>query len=182
MKIFINKLQYVTPFSPVASATVWAAPATTNLCGVRHSHAFHTSAATMSDRGSRSELGFAAALQHDLSIFQPGIMPAGEVIERADGSRLSVHFLGEVPPGEVFKTRRGNTIARAGHGRVVLLGGLHERAVDQGFELGPEPRLDGRDVLLRLAPRGLDRRRAPVVQRLVEPRLDRGQYDCEPHH
>ena len=80
----------------------------------------------MSARGSRSEVGFAAALQHDLSVFQPGIMPAGEVIERADGSRLSVHFLGEVPPGEVFKTRRGNTIARAGHGRVVLLGGLHE--------------------------------------------------------
>ena len=41
-------------------------------------------------------------------------------------SRLSVHFLGEVPPGEVFKTRQGNTIARPGHGRVVLLGGLHE--------------------------------------------------------
>ena len=80
----------------------------------------------MSARGSRSEVGFAAALQDDLSIFLPGIMPAGEVIERADGSRLSVHFLGEVPPGEVFKTRRGNTIARAGHGRVVLLGGLHE--------------------------------------------------------
>ena len=80
----------------------------------------------MSARGSRNEVGFAAALQDDLSIFLPGIMPAGEVIERADGSRLSVHFLGEVPPGEVFKTRRGNTIARAGHGRVVLLGGLHE--------------------------------------------------------
>ena len=80
----------------------------------------------MSARGSSSEVGFAAALQDDLSIFLPGIMPAGEVIERADGSRLSVHFLGEVPPGEVFKTRRGNTIARAGHGRVVLLGGLHE--------------------------------------------------------
>ena len=37
----------------------------------------------MSARGSRSEVGFAAALQHDLSVFQPGIMPAGEVIERA---------------------------------------------------------------------------------------------------
>jgi len=80
----------------------------------------------MSARGSRSEVSFAAALQDDLSIFLPGIMPAGEVIERTDGSRLSVHYLGEVPPGEVFKTRRGNTIARAGHGRVVLLGGLHE--------------------------------------------------------
>ena len=80
----------------------------------------------MRARGTRSEGGFAAALQDDLSIFRPGIMPAGEVIERADGSRLSVHFLSEIPPGEVFKTRRGNTVARAGHGRVVLLGGLHE--------------------------------------------------------
>ena len=91
--------------------------------------------------GTRSEVGFAATLQVDLSIFMPGIMPVGEVIERADGSRLRVHFLAEIPPGEVFKTRRGNTIARAGHGRVVLLGGLHEldasRFVEEAAAAGP---------------------------------------------
>ena len=39
---------------------------------------------------------------------------------------MLVHFLGDVPPGEVFKTSRGNTMARAGHGRVALLGGRFE--------------------------------------------------------
>ena len=53
-------------------------------------------------------------------------MAGGKILERGDGARLMAHFLGDIPPGEVFKTTRGNTVARAGHGRVVLLGGRFE--------------------------------------------------------
>lgn len=83
----------------------------------------------------------AQKLQEDLAIFKPGFVPAGEVIERADGSRLLIHYLADIPPGEVFKTQKGNTIARAGHGRVVLLGGLHEldaaRNAEEAAAAGP---------------------------------------------
>ena len=65
-------------------------------------------------------------LQADLAAFSQPCMAAGEIIQRGDGAKLLVHFLGDVPPGEVFKTSRGNTMARAGHGRVALLGGRFE--------------------------------------------------------
>ena len=63
---------------------------------------------------------------------------------------------GEVPPGEVFKTRRGNTIARAGHGRVVLLGGLHELELRVGHA---QLAADEHDLIQLLLRRGLARAR-----------------------
>ena len=112
-------------------------------------------------------------MQADLAAFSQPCIAAGEIIQRDDGARMLVHFLGDVPAGEVFKTSRGNTMARAGHGRVALLGGRFEldasHWAEEAAAAGPSIAASLPSSVWMDQQEGAEKVKFPIAHRVVRP-------------